>query len=351
MPRFVKFLIPFIIFFSSFSLSDDTPISHAPIGIMGDHAHEKGETMFSLRISTMKMKGNLLNGNSIEDSQVLTLPNPNAGMLNAPSNLSIVPQEMDMRMIMLGGMFATKDRFTLMGMMMFKDLEMLSKTYQGMMNRNLLGSFSLSSEALSQVSLFGLINIKDNDSENSIFKIGFIKATGDNNKTDIVLTPMNSQMEMIMPYGMQGSDKSTKLSIGYTHKKYFSTNSLGFQIQSSLNTNEKDWAFGNKYETSIWFQKFFNNNLSWSLRYNFVKEESIKGSDSRITGPVQTANPYNYGGSSSSLGIGFNTVFNLFESAHSDRLAIEILFPINQSKTGLQMDNKEKIILGYQKAF
>ena len=61
--------------------------------------------------------------------------------------------------------------------------------------------------------------------------------------------------------------------------------------------------------------------------------------------------PYNYGGSSSSLGIGFNTVFNLFERAHSDRLAIEILFPINQSKTGLQMDNKEKIILGYQKAF
>ena len=75
-----------------------------------------------------------------------------------------------------------------------------------------------------------------------------------------------------MPYGMQGSDKSTKLSIGYTHKKYFSTNSLGFQIQSSLNANEKNWAFGNKYETSIWFQKVFNNSLSWSLRYNFVKE-------------------------------------------------------------------------------
>ena len=66
---------------------------------------------------------------------------------------------------------------------------------------------------------------------------------------------------------------------------------------------------------------------------------------------MQTANPYNYGGSSSSMGIGFNTVFNLLESNHSDRLAIEILFPINQNKTGLQMDSKEKIILGYQKAF
>ena len=347
----MKFFIPFLFFFASLSLTDDTPISHAPIGVMGDHAHKKGEIMVSLRISHMKMKGNLLDGSSIIDNQILTLPNPNAGIQNAPSNLSIVPQEMDMRMYMLGGMFAASDKFTLMGMMMFKDLEMISNTYQGMMNRNLLGSSNLSSEALSQVSLFGLINIVDNDSENSIFKIGFIQAIGDNNKTDIVLTPMNSQMEMIMPYGMQGSDKSTKLSIGYTHKKYFSTNSLGFQIQSSLNTNEKDWAFGNKYETSIWYQKVFNNSLSWSLRYNFVKEEGIEGSNSGITGPVQTANPYNYGGSSSSIGIGFNTVFNLFESDHSDRMAIEILFQINQNKTGLQMDSKEKIILGYQKAF
>jgi len=30
---------------------------------------------------------------------------------------------------------------------------------------------------------------------------------------------------------------------------------------------------------------------------------------------------------------------------------ISFLFCLNQNKTGLQMDSKEKIILGYQKAF
>ena len=180
-----------------------TLISHAPIGVMGDHIHQKDEIMVSLRFSTMNMRGNLLEGNTINDNQIIEIPNPNASMPNAPSNLSIVPKEMDMKMFMLGGMLAVTDKVTLMGMMMFQDLSMSSKTFQGMMNRNLLGSFNLSSEALSNISFFGLVDIFDYDLQKSIISMGITKSIGDNNKTGNILTPMNTRIDMIMPYGMQ----------------------------------------------------------------------------------------------------------------------------------------------------
>ena len=85
--------------------------------------------------------------------------------------------------------------------------------------------------------------------------------------------------------------------------------------------------------------------------YKIAKEESIEGTDSRIIGPVQTANPLNYGGINSYLGVGLNTTFRLFQSDHSDRLALELLMPIKQNKNNLQMEEKNKIIIGYQKAF
>ena len=98
-------------------------------------------------------------------------------------------------------------------------------------------------------------------------------------------------------------------------------------------------------------QKQNNNNLSWSLRFHHLKEESINGRNLKISAPVQTANPLNYGGNISSIGIGLNSIFNLSDGDHADRLAVEVIYPINQNKKGLQMKSKEKIIFGYQKSF
>ena len=40
-------------------------ITHAPIGVMGDHMHKQGEMMVSYRIMNMKMSGNLQGTQSI----------------------------------------------------------------------------------------------------------------------------------------------------------------------------------------------------------------------------------------------------------------------------------------------
>ena len=103
----------------SLSLADETrtqtaaPEGHAPIMVMGDHMHQAGEYMFSLRQMNMRMTGNISGTNKLSDAQVLGQPNDNAMM---PANLRVVPQKMDMAMTMLGAMYAPNDTITLLAM-------------------------------------------------------------------------------------------------------------------------------------------------------------------------------------------------------------------------------------------
>ena len=85
------------------------PSHNAPIGVMGDHLLMKGKWMLSSRRHHMTTKGNQLNGESISDAKVLQQANPFSSMPNMPSQLSIVPQEMTMNMVMLSTMYAPSD--------------------------------------------------------------------------------------------------------------------------------------------------------------------------------------------------------------------------------------------------
>ena len=123
-------------------IAGDGAIGHAPIGVMGDHLHKKNEFMFSLRFIQMKMKENLLNGVKVSDDQILNYPNIYSSMSGMPDNLSIVPNEMTMNMLMTGVMYAPTDEITLMGMGMFTEKKMKLSTYSPMMGRNFLGSFT-----------------------------------------------------------------------------------------------------------------------------------------------------------------------------------------------------------------
>jgi hypothetical protein len=92
--------------------------THAPIGIMGDHVHEKGEVMVSYRYMNMNMQGSRLSGEAIsENTIVTTIPNRFFGVPGQPPTLRIVPTEMTMEMHMFGLMYAPSDGVTLMTML------------------------------------------------------------------------------------------------------------------------------------------------------------------------------------------------------------------------------------------
>ena len=95
----MKFLILVLIFFINIAIADSNSnsraIGHAPIGVSADHYHKKGESMISIRHGYMSMNGNIFNGSSITNTEILMMPNP---LSNMPANLSVIPQHMDMKM-------------------------------------------------------------------------------------------------------------------------------------------------------------------------------------------------------------------------------------------------------------
>ena len=83
----------------------------APIRIMGS-MHHSG-FMFSIKQGLMKMHGNIFDGKDISNSKILDMPNP---LGNMPANLSVVPQNMDMKMTMIDVMYAPSSNLTFMAM-------------------------------------------------------------------------------------------------------------------------------------------------------------------------------------------------------------------------------------------
>ena len=97
-----------------FSSSAD---SHAPLGVMGDHMHKKGDWMVSYRFMRMDMQGNRDGTDSLSPLEIATsVPNRFSGMAGQPPTLRVVPTEMTMDMHMFGAMYAPTDNLTLMAM-------------------------------------------------------------------------------------------------------------------------------------------------------------------------------------------------------------------------------------------
>lgn len=317
----------------------------SPIGVMGKQVHQKGHFMLSIRQMSMSMKGNSNDGESLTDSEIINLPNPYS-MMNMPSKLSVVPQEMDMDMTMLGGMYGLTDNHTLMMMAMYVEKSMSLSTYSPMMQRDLLGHFSTKTSGLSNISISSLIKLKETTDFQLNAQIGLEKSVGDNDKTGKVLTPMNMTKEMILPYSMQNGDESTSLMIGLNVCKNIEDWSIGGQMMVKNVINDKDWNYGDSLLLSGWVGRNLNDTLYTSLRLTYRDVDKIDGRDMSIMAPVQTANPDNYGGSRYEVSFGLNKTLK-----NGDSLGLELTAPFEQKLNGPQMEEDLILTFGYKKGF
>ena len=352
-----------------FADSSELAISHAPVGIMGDHYHSKGEWMFSARYVGMSMEDSLIGSRKVTEAEIIEDPNPyQSGMMS--TKLSIVPEKMEMDMAMLGLMHAPSDSVTLMSMAMFEQKEMQSFTYQGVMpkmegmnmpkmgatsmpsKRNVLGSFKTNSSNLKSLSISALIRLFEREQLRAHVQFGIEKNLNNNDEAGDVLTPMNTRVKMILPYAMQIGDGSTSLLSAFT----FVNNKrndwvFGFQVKARTNLQKDAWAFGNSRTLNAWVQKSIAPKTSVSAGITYLDISRITGRDPRIDGPVQAANPSNYGGTTTSFVLGLNQLVKIFPGGHEDRIGLEISKPIDQNLNGPQMGTSWQFQIGYQKSF
>lgn len=311
------------------------PDSHAPLGIMGDHAHSGGEWMLSYRYMAMSMQ-HLRDG---VDAVSAT---------DALRHFAVVPVEMSMQMHMLGVMFAPHNAVTLMGMTSYRDNVM--QMHGGGAHAHSHGgndAHRMGSAGFGDTTLSGLIPLLRSQSMVVLLNAGISIPTG-----SIEAEGGNG----ILPYPMQLGSGCFELMPGVTFYAVQSNWSFGAQTRTSIPMNENSRGYRRAPITSstLWAAHRLNDWLSVSIRPLFESWGNIAGEDSALNRTMApTMDPRFQGGARGSLLVGSNLIFpnRLGSLLAGHRLAFELRFPIYQHLDGPQMALDWSVVAGWQYAF
>ena len=311
--------------------SSGRPDGHAPISIMGDHMHGKGQWMFSYRYMYMNM----------ED---LKRGNDNASTTEALNEYMVTPVNMPMNMHMLGAMFAPTDRLTLMTMVSVSSRKMDHVTRMGT-------TFTTEASGLGDIRLSGLYKLLNGNRQTLHGQIGISIPTGSVTEQDV--TPASAPNETQLPYPMQLGSGTLDAQLGLTYLGQADLFSWGSQINTTFRfgKNEHDFRFGNNYSLNNWVAYKATSWLSTSLRLEGLISGEIDGADPNLNPMmVITADPQNSGGTFINSGIGVNTYVSE-GTLKNLRFGIEISFPLYQDVNGIQLKTNEGLVLGMQYSF
>ncbi len=351
-----SFLIPnHAVKAESVSLSDQglRADSHAPIGVMQDHMHKKGDWMVSYRFMRMHMDGNRNGTDNLTPEEIATtFPNRFSGMPGQPPTLRVVPTEMTTQMHMVGGMYAPTDNVTLMVMTHYIDRKMDHVTFQGGSGTAELGRFTTVSQGLGDSTMAALIRLYDDETHHLHLNAGLGLPTGSITEEDSVLAPNGMTPTVRLPYAMQLGSGTFDAMPGLTYTGISGQYGWGAQYRSAirLGRNSADYSLGDRHMITAWGSYLFNNAVSGSLRVTGETEESIDGIDDLIAAPVQTADPDNFGGERVSLSLGMNAVIP-HGVLKGHRFSAELTVPLYQDLNGPQLERDNAFILGWSKSF
>tara|TARA_B100000809_G_scaffold130660_1_gene128506 strand:- start:40745 stop:41818 length:1074 start_codon:yes stop_codon:yes gene_type:complete len=310
---------------------------HAPIGVMGDHMHHKGEWMFSYRYMSMEMDGNLSQTDEVSNADI-------------HATYMVAPQNMNMKMHMIGGMYAPSDKLTFVVMthLLENNMELLMRT--GM-------SFKTSSSGLGDTKVGVLYSLFNINSRAMHVNLGLSVPTG--SLTETGATPMTTLNEIRLGYNMQLGSGTWDPSVGITYLKQYDHMSYGAQTSYlyRIGENNEGYTIGNKWNATFWSAYKFSKSVSTSLRADYNSIGSINGSDNvfsdmmvmpmKGTAPVFDAT--NSGKQQLDVLLGVN--YGFFKGVLKGmRLEIEAGLPVYQYVKGIQMENTFMFTAGIQYA-
>lgn len=325
--------------------------SHAPIGVMADHMHHKGEWMLSYRYMYMDMEGNRIGETEVSPETIIaTTANRFFGITGQPANLRIVPTKMTMDMHMFGAMYAPTDWLTLMLMGNYTEKSMDHVTFNGAGTAR-IGTFTAKSKGIGDTKINGMFRLYDSSLNHLHLNAGLSLPTGSNEKRGDALLPNNTIRNIRLPYPMQLSSGTVDLLPGLTYTGKLNQFSWGAQYMGTFRTgSDEGYSLGDKQEMTGWLSYQWRPWISTSSRLSYSHEGQIDGIDPNIVGPVQTADPDKYGGDIVNLMFGVN-VAGQTGRLRGHRLAAEVGIPLHRDLNGPQLETDVIITAGWQFAF
>ena len=352
-------------------ITSTRPDSHAPLGVMGDHAHSAGEIMFSYRFMGMAMDG-------LQDG---TDPISTEAALH---DYAMVPLTMRMQMHMFGAMLAPHDRITLMAMTSYRrnfmEMEGAHLHDTGSHDHG-VGKHEMESTGLGDLRLSALIPLLNTSNADLILNAGVSIPTG----SITIEGSHGGSAVTVLPYPMQLGSGSFELRPGATFAATHGSWSYGGQARGAipLNENSQDYRLAPTIGATLWGARKLNDWISVSLRGSFetwgnvttfdednhTETETDGHADAHAghdhdshaapAGTTQpaymspTMDPNLQGGTRANVSAGLNFIVpdRLGGILADQRLAIELQMPVYQNLDGPQMPLTWTLIAGWQYAF
>lgn len=310
------------------------PDAHAPLGVMGDHVHKKGEWMASYRFMTMSMQ-QIYQGSD-------TVPSSMAGTGHMMS-----PREMTMDMHMLGLMYAPTDKVTLMLMSSYKENSMPMAGPTG------APTMKMKSSGVGDTSIGGLYQFHKTETTNALFGLSVSLPTGSIDKK-VANAPNPMAIGRDLPFPMQLGSGTYDFTPSVTYNQLLNAQwSWGAQAKATIHTgtNDAGYTLGDSINMTSWVARNLNSRFSVSGRANFrawsgVDGTQTNGLDALNPNLSSPADPNSTGGSRVDLYLGLNYIH-----CSGVRLAGEIGKSVYQDLQGTQLGNDWSANFGIQYAW
>ena len=299
--------------------------SHAPISVMGDHNHNKGEIMASYRYMSMDMKDTVEGDKDISSDSIIT-----------NKNFMMAPISMQMQAHMIGLMYGLTSKSTVMIMGAYKLNSMESKNSMGM-------KMSMETSGVSDPAISVINTIKKTHNSSWVGQVGLTLPVGSINETN------NS---MRVPYPMQLGSGTWDIIVGTTGFYFFETVSLGGTLNTKLRTgkNKYKYRLGNTLSMSAWVAKNVTNAWSISSKLMRYSNDDISGGDSSLNLMSSPTTSSNTGNVLYTLSVGSQVKFESFFDLGA-RLGFDFILPLYQHSDGIQMKHTQHFVVGYQQNF
>jgi len=301
---------------------------HAPIGVMGDHMHKRGEWMFSYRRMTMTMEDNLQRDQAISANDIL-------------QEYNMAPLKMNTTMDMLGAMYAPSDKLTLILMVNYLEKEMDSTMDMGM---GMLMPMNTKSSGWGDTKISALLSLHNGNSNGLHVNLGASIPTGSTTKSN--------NMGKRLAYPMQLGSGTYDLEPGITYNGKNDFLKWGGQIKGvfHLSDNDEGYTLGDQVTASSWASYRVNPWLATAIRLTYTYTKNIDGTDGSIDANMSPpARRNNYGGDRLDVSIGI-TLLGTKPEHRGHQIGIEYTTTIDQEANGIQMEMQDMLNIGYQYA-
>lgn len=312
------------------------PADHAPLGVMGDHLHEKGEWMVGYRYRHIRTEGLRDGSSSVDNTTVL-------------NTYGEVPTEMDMGMHMFEVMYGVSDDLTLMVMPQYMTMGMTHYSNHG---HGHMHEHEIEGWGDTEVTgLYSVYNAKtDTAQHRAHVNLGLSLPTG---SIDETFADHHASIYPL-PYNMQLGSGTFDPILGITYNGASPDWSWGAQTLNYIRAGKNDNGYrqGNKYTATAWLARNLSQYASLSVRLEGEAWGDVSGRDTRLPlTAIAGADPDEQAGRRLLAHVGLNLLADAEGPLAGHRLAAEVGRPVYEHYSGPQPESDWRATLGWQWAF